>query len=115
MCNEERKPRPHSEVIKAWADGAVIQYLSKMGDMWTDTPGNKPVWDAGCAYRVKPETFKAEAFVRWWWDKHTKLPRPESEYGFKGMKSRQEVVERWSAFGGWLSDWERHTFDVEVK
>jgi hypothetical protein len=42
----------HAEVIKAWADGAKIQYKSMVGDWYDD---DKPVWLITAEYRVKPE------------------------------------------------------------
>jgi hypothetical protein len=57
-CNEQPttgKPHPHAELIKQWADGAVIQvHLSGAGhsDWFTaDTPS----WKHHLQYRVKPQ------------------------------------------------------------
>lgn len=60
------KPHKHAECIKAWADGACIQYRVKFNDIgqeaWYDT-GN-PNWNnANNDYRIKP----AEKVVRWQW------------------------------------------------
>lgn len=41
----------HAELIKAWADGAKIQYLSALG-VWTDT--EPPSWRPDVEFRVKP-------------------------------------------------------------
>lgn len=49
------KPRKHAELIKAWADGAVIQYMNTIAGEWTDTMGNEPSWYDNVKYRVKPE------------------------------------------------------------
>jgi hypothetical protein len=43
------KPHKHVEVIKAWADGAVIQYW-KAG--WRDAI--EPEWALDTDYRIKP-------------------------------------------------------------
>ena len=44
----------HADVIKAWADGAIIQY--KVGDdRWLDSHDNDPLWDIETEYRIKPE------------------------------------------------------------
>jgi hypothetical protein len=48
-----RKPHPHAEFIKAWADGAVIQHRSCDGS-WQDTAYNKPLWEPSIEYRVRP-------------------------------------------------------------
>ena len=47
------KPHVHSALIKQWADGAKIQYLSDKG-WWLDADG-APSWRETTAYRVKPE------------------------------------------------------------
>jgi hypothetical protein len=49
------KPRKHAELIKAWADGAVIERL------WNGTHekawliDNEPMWEEWEEYRIKPE------------------------------------------------------------
>jgi hypothetical protein len=45
------KPHIHAEVIKAWADGAEIEFL--LGSEWYPYPA--PGWSTSCGYRVKPE------------------------------------------------------------
>ena len=42
----------HSELIKAWADGAIIQVKHSWDD-WRDT--DTPSWGDGMEYRIKPE------------------------------------------------------------
>lgn len=58
MCT---KPRPHAELIKAWADGAVIQYLDDSGN-WEDVFGNSPTWGSANKYRIKPEPADIEKY-----------------------------------------------------
>jgi hypothetical protein len=48
-----KTPHKHAELIKAWADGAEIQYFSKYEDKWFDS--KDPHWDAHSEYRIKPE------------------------------------------------------------
>jgi hypothetical protein len=48
----EKKPRPHAELIIAWANGAEIQYRKDDGMEWTDAPD--PAFVADYQYRVKP-------------------------------------------------------------
>ena len=45
----------HAELIKAWADGARVQYLrdATLRDHWCDCPC--PIWDVLTEYRIKPE------------------------------------------------------------
>lgn len=47
------KARPHAKLIKAWADGAVIQFYHPHAE-WTDCPDNIPAWSENMRYRVKP-------------------------------------------------------------
>jgi hypothetical protein len=43
----------HSELIKAWADGAVIQRMfNTTTEMWVDDLN--PYWFPGAVYRIKP-------------------------------------------------------------
>lgn len=46
--------RKHSELIKAWADGARIQCLSQPFNEWIDVNHN-PSWRDDREYRIKPE------------------------------------------------------------
>lgn len=51
MQKNENKPRVHAELIKAWADGAVIQ--RKTNDEWSDC--QNPGWAENVEYRIKPK------------------------------------------------------------
>jgi hypothetical protein len=46
-------PHPHAEVIKAWADGADIEYKTEFMDNWRRI--RNPQWSKGVEYRIKPE------------------------------------------------------------
>ena len=46
------KPHVHAELIKAWADGAEIEYNS--GGSWNSCVGG-PCWGRNTLYRIKPE------------------------------------------------------------
>lgn len=46
-------PHKHADLIKAWADGAKIQYQGESGN-WRDCTRN-PSWDPCVKYRIKPE------------------------------------------------------------
>lgn len=59
MTNE-RKPHKHAEIIKAWADGAEIQYFN--GVQWYNCHNNKPDWDSRIEYRIKPEPSDLEKY-----------------------------------------------------
>jgi hypothetical protein len=49
------KPHKHAEVIKAWADGAKIEYRNRGMKNWEDMPECSPLWFEDVEYRVKPE------------------------------------------------------------
>lgn len=46
------KPHKHAEVIKAWADGAPVQFKGQNGK-WQDIAA--PTWGEAYEYRVKPQ------------------------------------------------------------
>lgn len=46
------KPHKHAEVIKAWADGAEIEFRSLGGGTWQKA--STPTWTNTTEYRVKP-------------------------------------------------------------
>lgn len=45
------KPHKHAELIKAWADGAEIEWFD--GDEWKEI--YEPAWSPLTNYRIKPE------------------------------------------------------------
>lgn len=54
--NTKREPHKHAATIKAWADGAKIEYQRSDGT-WGEPIGS-PSWSEATAYRVKPEPHK---------------------------------------------------------
>lgn len=58
---EMRTKHKHCELIKAWADGAEIQYREDSARMWTDIIN--PLWDVMFEYRIKPRTVKREGWI----------------------------------------------------
>lgn len=48
-------PRKHAALIKAWADGANIEWKNSQGE-WIDVghKGYSPVWTDTYEYRIKP-------------------------------------------------------------
>jgi hypothetical protein len=48
-----KTPHVHAKFIKAWADGAEIQYKSHVDGVWRSF-GNTH-WGLGYEYRIKPE------------------------------------------------------------
>lgn len=49
-----KTPHKHAELIKAWADGAEIQFRYNANIPWSDVKGVCG-WDVDCEFRVKPE------------------------------------------------------------
>lgn len=50
-------PHKHADIIKAWADGAVIQYKNSLGS-WVDYIN--PCWVDSNTYRIKPTNPNAD-------------------------------------------------------
>ena len=48
-----KTPHKHAELIKAWADGAEIEYWGVYDNRWFDA--TCPDWNPDVKYRVKPE------------------------------------------------------------
>lgn len=48
-----KTPRKHAELIKAWADGAEIEFYSSSNECWIGSA--RPDWLDSYEYRVKPE------------------------------------------------------------
>ena len=46
------EPRPHADVIRAWADGEYVQFLHESTGEWCDV--EKPSFNENFKYRVKP-------------------------------------------------------------
>ena len=67
----------HCELIKAWADGAEIQYQHQNGE-WYCSIDNQPSWDLDVNYRIKPK----EKVVRWQWFVRLDGERPYLTSGF---------------------------------
>lgn len=48
--------RVHYDVIKAWADGAEVQWKRKTESVWYDCDeDDPPLWKSSLDYRVKPQ------------------------------------------------------------
>ena len=56
------KPHKHAELIKKWADGAIIQYRCTIFGSWATCDQNRPSWDEQVEYRIKPTIVK-----KWKW------------------------------------------------
>ena len=98
-----RKPHKHADLIKAWADGAEIQYKMSeylASDVWIDT--HQPVWESNNEYRVKPKTVKYRLYL--WKNKM-------DEFSVEVVDENcLYVTEDLPGFVTWLGDWN----EVEV-
>jgi len=54
-----KNKRPHSKLIKAWANGAVIQFRDS-DNRWQDYWNNDPSWEEDAEYRIKPDIPQAD-------------------------------------------------------
>lgn len=99
---QEKKPRAHAELIKAWADGAGIEFWN--GGVWRDCP--RPLWYSDYKYRIKPEPIKTERYRRW----ISKIDCfGEFRYQIHTASERQNVgiVEGHCVFHRWVDkDWQ---------
>lgn len=96
------KPHKHAELIKAWADGAEIQYRYQNFIDWYDI--ENPDWDVSKEYRIKP----AEKVVRWLW-----AYCPENKYWVQCttyMTEEDARINFWD-FEYKKLEWSREEFD----
>lgn len=58
-----RTPHKHAELIKAWADGATIQWRNTYNPDWADI--TYPSWNTEnwVEYRIKPKTIKYRLYL----------------------------------------------------
>lgn len=55
--NYRNPPHPHAEVIKAWADGAEVEWRMNKEEDWKTIPS--PMFNKYYQYRVKPQESEA--------------------------------------------------------
>lgn len=55
------KPHKHAEVIKAWADGAEIEFYDVDTDRWCLI--ESPSWSKHGQYRIKPKPVIEKKFI----------------------------------------------------
>lgn len=97
-----KTPHKHASMIKAWADGAEMQYKTYTGE-WDSTC--HPSWDSEIEYRVKPEPVKVPYRVGLFRDAISGY-YPDLFV----MKGCEITAERCPSFVRWLTDW----IEVEV-
>ena len=53
MCEQQKnKPHVHAELIKAWADGAIIEIYNSACNRWQQVAC--PEWNPTLRYRIQP-------------------------------------------------------------
>ena len=96
------KPHKHAELIKAWANGAEIQYKTDDDPGWYSINDESPAWVEYVKYRIKPITIKYRLYL---WD------NSKNKYVFTCQRDEEEAeIEQCSFFVRWLGDWQ----EVEV-
>lgn len=103
-------PHKHAEIIKAWADGALIQYYSEETQAWYDLHSSQytPTFDPRSKYRIKPEPKKVQIrFYLWNYQNKIHLGSWNSDWG-----GTQNEIENSVSFIKWISDTEEREFDV---
>lgn len=99
-------PHKHAKLIKAWADGAKIQWLRPDG-RWVDLQV-APAWHTTDEYRIKPEPKKVQIrFYLWNYQNKIRLGSWNSDWA-----GTQNEIENSTSFIKWLSDTEEREFDV---
>ena len=96
-CPQCRKPAPHrhAALIKAWADGAAIEFSGGQ-EGWKEILS--PSWDSRHSYRIKPESrpdiviehaYHCRGIDRIIWDLDTK---PNVQFTFDGETGKLKSV-----------------------
>lgn len=58
---KDKTPHTHSEAIKAWADGEIIQIKAPKDEEWTTV--DAPMWSPMYEYRVKPRDIVLYTYI----------------------------------------------------
>ena len=92
----------HCDLIKAWADGALIQIWDDLTDTW-DCIDN-PIWLTNGKYRIKPKTTKYRLYLNdFGWGSVVCLLT-------ENCSNPCSWLEKSEGFVRWLGDWQ----EVEV-
>lgn len=82
-------PHKHAAVIKAWADGAIIQFRIPNHDCeWFDVVRNQPSWASTQEYRVKPVA------VTYWFNVYKR--KRDGKVSTGHLSTDRSVVLKWA-------------------
>lgn len=89
----------HAAVIKAWADGAAVEYRTRSNLPWKLT-GSRPAWNPEYQYRAVPPKIRFRLLIR--------------QLGSSGRlvvsgvndKTAERLAETHPTFVRWLGEWQ---------
>lgn len=91
----------HHVEIKAWADGAEIEYFDPWSETWM--PASTPSWNTKIKYRVKPQP----EVVRYKRYLHRNAAGPRMGAHMGTHNEGDDNPETWSGFIRWIdTDWQ---------
>ena len=93
----------HAELIKAWADGAKIQYFSGLG-YWNDI--DYPGWRPTEEYRIRPEKV-----TRYLWAIKNNVVHKHYWFSAQMFMTEKEVDEAYSNYEHKRLDWSATEFE----
>jgi hypothetical protein len=96
----------YCDLIKAWADGAEIQYSELSINEWRDI--KNPNWNIDVEFRIKPKP-KIIKYRNFLWQCQSN--RSINIQVSTEENNRIDPRERWNGFIKWLGDWQ--TIEVE--
>jgi len=108
--NKPQKPHKHAEFIKAWADGAEIEFRYVSCDEWRTA--DNPTWSLYIHYRIKPQPVIKKMYMH-----YDNIKRMVSE----GNYDRLDVLQQMYSDNNAMSDHIEFTFtddeltSVEIK
>lgn len=92
-----KTPHKHADLIKAWADGAKIEFRWDCLDDWRII--TSPLWDQDGDYRIKPEpkpdaTYSLCLHLNKWGElDHIRLEEPNLKLTFDGETGKLKAAE----------------------
>lgn len=108
-------PHVHAEQIKAWADGAEIEYFDLYAQDWVYR--SKPTWDTNGQYRIKPVVKpsstccvcnKVAKVTRWLWA--YKFPQ-DTQWTVNWGYRTEEEFRHYTTAKGIKLEWSAMEFD----